>query len=303
MMDQITSKIIMVRPANFGFNPETAVNNSFQTIDEEYSKKELSKIAIEEFDSMVQLLRNHGIEVLVWEDTANPVKPDAIFPNNWFSTHADNSILTYPMYAEVRRLERREDLIDSISNSSRRYSFENYESEGKYLEGTGSMILDRENKIVYACLSQRTNIEVLNKFSVLRGFKTVYFTSVDKDNEPIYHTNVMMGLGEKFAAICLDSISNLEERKSVVNVLEETGKEIIDLGYNQINNFAGNLIQLKNTSGDRFIVMSKQAKDSLTSEQLNSLEKHGKILCPDISTIENTGGGSARCMIAENYLP
>lgn len=303
MMDQITSKIIMVRPANFGFNPETAVNNSFQTIDEEYSKKELSKIAIEEFDSMVQLLRSHGIEVLVWEDTANPVKPDAIFPNNWFSTHADNSILTYPMYAEIRRLERREDLIDSISNSSRRYSFENYESEGKYLEGTGSMILDRENKIVYACLSQRTNIEVLNKFSVLRGFKTVYFTSVDKDNEPIYHTNVMMGLGEKFAAICLDSISNLEERKSVVNILEETGKEIIDLGYNQINNFAGNLIQLKNTSDDRFIVMSKQAKDSLTSEQLNSLEKHGKILCPDISTIENTGGGSARCMIAENYLP
>lgn len=303
MNNQITSKIIMVRPANFGFNPETAVNNSFQSIDEEHSKKELSSIAIQEFDSMVQLLRDHGIEVLVWEDTQTPVKPDAIFPNNWFSTHADNSILTYPMYAEVRRLERREDLIESISNNSRRYSFENYEAEGKYLEGTGSMILDREHKIVYACLSQRTNIEVLNKFSVLRGLKTVYFTSVDDNNEPIYHTNVMMGLGEKFAAICLDSISNEDEKNHVKQVLSDSGKEIIDLGYEQINNFAGNLIQLKNTSGDRFIIMSKQASESLTDEQRAALEKHGKILSPDISTIENTGGGSARCMIAENYLP
>lgn len=303
MTDQITSKIIMVRPANFGFNHETAVNNSFQSIDDNHSKKELKDIAIEEFDSMVELLRSHGIEVLVWEDTAKPVKPDAIFPNNWFSTHSDNSILTYPMYAEVRRLERREDLIDSISNDSRRYSFENYEVEGKYLEGTGSMILDRENKIVYACLSQRTNIEVLNKFSVLRGLKTVYFTSVDSNNAPIYHTNVMMGLGEKFVAICLDSITNEDERSHVEQVLLDTGKEIIDLGYDQINNFAGNLIQLKNTSGDRFIIMSKQASESLTDEQRLALEKHGKILSHDISTIENTGGGSARCMIAENYLP
>ncbi len=296
----------MVRPANFGYNEETAANNSFQSIDENLSSNQIADKAIEEFDAFVQLLRNHGITVDVVQDTAEPIKPDAIFPNNWFSTHQDGTIISYPMFAEVRRFERREDVLERLSSqqkSAKRYSFEYFEDEEKYLEGTGSMILDRPNRIVYACLSQRTHVEVLDKFSVLRNYQKIFFTSVDRAGDEIYHTNVMLTLGEQFALICMESIPDEEEKQVLLNSFESTGKELIDISYDQMEAFAGNMIQLKNVRGERFVVMSLQAKNSLTEEQIERIEKHGSILSPDITTIENTGGGSARCMIAENFLP
>ena len=296
----------MVRPANFGYNEETAKNNSFQSKDVGLTSKEITTKAIEEFDAFVSLLRDHGIKVEVVQDTSSPIKPDAIFPNNWFTTHDDGTIVTYPMYAQARRTERREDVVDMLSgriDASKRYSFEYFEDEHKFLEGTGSMILDRPNRIVYACLSERTHVEVLDKFSVLRNFNKVFFTSVDRNGAEIYHTNVMLTLGEDFALICMDSIKNEDERNALLKSFNDTGKELIDITYDQMESFAGNMIQLRNDMGERFVVMSLQAKNSLNAEQVKALENHGKILSPDITTIETTGGGSARCMIAEDFLP
>lgn len=305
-MEQITNKIIMVRPANFGYNEETADDNAFQNKDLGLSSKEITSGAIEEFDTFVELLREHGISVEVIEDTDKPRKPDAIFPNNWFTTHDDGTIITYPMYAEIRRLERREDIVELLServDTSRRYSFEYFEEENKFLEGTGSMILDRKNRIVYACLSERTHVEVLDKFSVLRNYKKIFFKSVDPGGDDIYHTNVMMTLGENFVLIGMESIKNEEDRKMLLDSFKTTEKEVIELSYEQLRCFAGNMLQLRNKRGERFVVMSKQAKDSLNADQINSLENHGKILSPDIKTIETSGGGSVRCMIAEDFLP
>lgn len=303
MKEQITSSIIMVRPKNFGFNAETAVNNSFQKVDENLNANQIAEKAIVEFDTMVDKLRSKGIEVIVWEDSDKPPKPDAVFPNNWFTTHVDNSIVTFPMYSEVRRKERREDLIDSLSSkATKRYSFEYYEEDEKYLEGTGSMILDRTNRIIYACLSDRTSIEVLEKFSILKEFRKIYFTAEDQNGDPIYHTNIMMAVGEKFAAICFDCITDEDERKEVRSSLLKTEKEIVELTYDQIQSFAGNMIQVKNKNEERFIIMSQQALSSLRTKQMNKLEQHGEILPVEIPTIERSGGGSARCMIAENFL-
>lgn len=305
-MTQITDRIIMVRPANFGYNLETAENNAFQKEKVGLSSKEITDAAIKEFDSFVDLLRSNGIQVQVIEDTKSPIKPDAIFPNNWFTTHADGTIITYPMYAEVRRLERREDVIKDLESRSpkmKRYGFEYFENENKFLEGTGSMILDRENKIVYACLSPRTNIEILDKFSILKGYQAVFFTALDRTGGEIYHTNVMMTMGEKFVLICLESIKNEEEKQALVKMFKQTAKEIIDINYDQMESFAGNMIQLKNSVEDRFVIMSRQARKALNNEQISKIQKHGRIISPDIITIENTGGGSARCMIAEDFLP
>lgn len=302
--EQITSSIIMVRPANFGFNVETAKNNAFQKKIDEMSASDIKKQALIEFDQMVDELRTNGIEVTVWEDTESPIKPDAVFPNNWFTTHADNSIITYPMYAPLRQQERRDDLLEQISESTtKRYGFEYFEEKQRFLEGTGSMILDRENKIVYACLSQRTDVEILNKFAVLKGYKKVHFDAVDLNGDPVYHTNVIMALGEDFVAICLDCVKDEDEKAMLIHHFNETNKEIVDLTFDQINAFSGNMIQLKNKEGKRFVVMSKQAKQALTKDQRIILEKSSTIISPDITTIETIGGGSARCMIAENYLP
>lgn len=305
-MSQITNRIIMVRPANFGYNEETAKNNAFQNADVGLSSKEIAENAVSEFDAFVKLLQDNHIEVEVIQDSASPIKPDAIFPNNWFTTHADGSIITYPMYATVRRLERNEAFLDELGKrveNSKRYGFEYFEEEDKYLEGTGSMILDRENKMVYACLSPRTNVEILDKFCILKGYKLVFFTAVDASGGEIYHTNVMMALGEKFVVICLDTIRDEDEKKYVKLAFEKTEKEIIEISLEQMNAFSGNMIQLKNSLEERFVIMSLQSKNSLTDIQLEKIARHGKILSPDISTIENTGGGSARCMIAENFLP
>ncbi len=304
-MNQITDSVIMVRPVNFGFNPETAKDNAFQSEISGLNAQNSQDQALNEFDAFVDLLLSNGIKVDVVQDQIEPHTPDSIFPNNWFTTHEDGVVITYPMFSPLRRNERREDILDDLMKGvkgSKRYGFEYYEDSEKYLEGTGSMILDRTNKVVYACLSDRTHVEILEKFTVLRAYEKVFFYSTDKTGVPVYHTNVMMTLGEGFVLICMESIKDELEKKALVKKLKETNKEIIEISMDQMHQFAGNMIQLKNTSGKRFVVMSLQAKESLNSDQIAALESHGTILSPDLRTIETLGGGSARCMIAENFL-
>ncbi len=304
-MRQITDKIMMIRPASFQFNEETAANNSFQT-EGDYDNEMIKAKAIEEFDEMVSTLRSKGITVEVIQDTATPVKPDAIFPNNWISFHKDGTVITYPMYAENRRIERREDIIDTLGEKykvEKRYTFDYYEEENRFLEGTGSMLFDREHNIVYACLSPRTDIVILEKYSVLMGAKKIAFRSVDREGEDIYHTNVMMALGVDFCVICLDSIKNEVEKKEVVESLEATGKKIIEISYDQMEHFAGNMLQVANAEGERYLVLSQSAYDSLTKKQLETLSELTNILPIPITTIETLGGGSVRCMMAEVFLP
>lgn len=304
-MQQITDTIMMVRPASFGYNEETAKNNAFQSTTE-LSADELQAKAAAEFDAMVAKLRSKGVRIEVIQDTDEPKKPDAIFPNNWISFHEDGTVITYPMYAENRRIERREEVVEQLSESykvDRRYTFDYYEEENKFLEGTGSMLFDRANNIVYACLSERTDAMVLEKYAVLMGSQKVAFRSVDRNGQDIYHTNVMMALGEDFVVVCLESIQNPAEREELVATLERTGKEIVDINYDQVEAYAGNMLQVKSEDGTRYLCMSQQAYDSLTTEQVATLEKYTQLLPIDIETIETIGGGSVRCMMAEVFLP
>lgn len=305
-MSQVTDTIMMIRPASFGFNEQTAKNNVFQSEDSTLSQEQVSAKAIEEFDKMVEILRSKGIKVIVIQDTEEPKKPDAIFPNNWISFHANGSVITYPMYAPNRRIERREDIIEQLGKEfdiEKRYSFEHYESEDMFLEGTGSMLLDRENKIVYACLSERTDIRLVDKFCVLTGYSKVTFNAVDRNQKPIYHTNVMMALAEDFCVVVLDSITDEAERSKLLISLERTGKEIIDISHYQMEAYAGNMLQVKNENGNTFMVLSKSAYDSLNAGQVKRLETMTDLLPIDIETIETIGGGSVRCMMAEVFLP
>lgn len=295
----------MVRPANFGFNEQTAESNAFQTNDQSISQQEISQRAIAEFDAMVALLREKGVNVIVAEDRSEPVKHDAIFPNNWVTFHDDGKAILYPMYAPMRRLERQEHILEQIGqqfNIEKIHHLENAEAENLFLEGTGSMILDRPNRIVYACLSPRTDLAILNRFCQVANFNKVYFTSVDENGQKIYHTNVMMALGDTFCVIGLDTVPDAAERAHIVSSLESTGKEIIDLSAAQINSFAGNMLQVKNAEGKTFLAMSEQAYKSLTISQIAQIEKHTTILPIPIYTIEKYGGGSVRCMMAEIFL-
>lgn len=309
MSKQITDTLMMIRPVAFHKNEQTAVNNYYQKTSKVLDANQIQEKALKEFDNFVEKLRDQGIDVLVFEDTAEPEKPDSIFPNNWISFHEDGSIMLYPMYAENRRLERRDDLIASLAEkfTIRNISgFTDWESEKKYLEGTGSMILDRQNQIVYAALSERTNPEILEDFAQNTGYDVVSFTAnqtVGKKRLPIYHTNVMMCLGEEFAVICAQSIDDEIEKKRVIHALENTGKEIVIISEDQIARFAGNMLQVQNASGEKFIVMSESAVKSLSDSQRQQLEKYGKLLHSSLDTIEFLGGGSARCMMAEVFLP
>ncbi len=301
----ITDHVMMIRPAHFGYNPETAINNSFQK-PPRGKTKEIARKAREEFDSLVEILRKNGVVVELIEDTPKPVKPDALFPNNWISLHQNGTLVTYPMFAPSRRIERREDIIDLISKKysvSRRYSFEMYEARDEFLEGTGSMILDRNNKICYACLSKRTDITLLNKFGLIMGYEIVHFHATDAQDLPVYHTNVIMALGEDFVVIARDMIKDGEEWQLVSKHILSSGKKIIEITTGQVQQFAGNMLQLKNTSGERLLVMSERAFQSLSSDQLKFFEKSSRLLHVPLNTIEDYGGGSARCMIAEIFLP
>lgn len=299
---QTTSKLLMIRPANFGFNTETAVNNSFQKAPDE--KNILAK-ALLEFDGLVQLLRDHDIEVMVLEDEPTPYTPDAIFPNNWISFHPNRRICLYPMFAANRRQERKPRLIEAIKNKygiAGIVDFTGNEKSGLFLEGTGSMVLDRQFNIAYACRSARTDIKVLDEFCRTMKFIPVLFDAVDEDGMAIYHTNVMMCVAEQYVVICKDSITDTTQRKNVLSAIRMSGKKIISITFEQLKHFAGNMLQVQNTKGELFLIMSAQAYQSLSSRQVKQLEQYNSILYAPLNTIETTGGGSARCMIAEVFL-
>ncbi len=302
--EQTTSTILMIRPVNFGFNEQTAGSNAFQNRNAE--QQQVQDKALMEFDGLVDVLRQNGVEVIVVDDTQEPHTPDSIFPNNWVSFHSDGTVFLYPMMAENRRLERREDIIMGLEDEFKIkhvIDLSRFEHEHKFLEGTGSMVLDRENKIAYACLSPRTDKDVMDLFCKESGYKPVLFHAVDENGMDIYHTNVLMCIGSKFAVICLDSIQDENEKNSVTSILKLTHKDIIAISFAQMNQFAGNMLELKNKAGESLSVMSKNAYNSLSSGQKTGLEKYCRIVYADINTIENNGGGSARCMIAEVHLP
>jgi len=304
-MKQPASSILMIRPASFGFNAETAANNVFQKNVKSTSQKEIQQAALKEFDSFVSALRKKGIEVIVIDDTPKPVKPDAVFPNNWFCTLQDGTLAVFPMYAANRRIEKRNDLLQMLVEKYKVKDVEDwseYEAESLYLEGTGSMIIDHDNKIIYACISPRTNKAVLEKFAYAHGYKPVLFYSKDENGTDVYHTNVIMHIGETYAVICLDSIPNEAERIAVSQELIVTGHEVVPITLKQVHAFAGNMLQVKNAKGEKFTVLSKSAYNSLTNEQKHILHQHSTLLPVDINTIETIGGGSVRCMMAEIFL-
>lgn len=308
MTAQTTSAILMVRPANFGFNPETAENNFYQKQDDR-NAEEINQIAQKEFDNFVSLLESKGIAVIVIEDSDEPKKTDSIFPNNWFSTHKDGKVILYPMFSPNRRLERRKDIIERLMELGFKVeevidlSF--FEQDKQYLEGTGSLILDRENKIAYACRSVRTHLVPLQYLGRMIDFEIVDFDAAQIINgkvSPIYHTNVMMHVGSEIAIVCLESISNTSERLNLQSRLAHSGKKIIPITAKQKFNFAGNMLEVQNKKGKKFTVMSKTAFDSLNKIQKENISKHTEIISPAIPTIEKLGGGSARCMMAEIFL-
>tara|TARA_B100001175_G_scaffold306923_1_gene305593 strand:+ start:285 stop:1217 length:933 start_codon:yes stop_codon:yes gene_type:complete len=306
-MKQITNNIMMIEPVSFNYNTETAINNYYQINNTALSKEEIQQKALKEFKEFVSLLRSKNINVIVFKDTENPKTPDSIFPNNWVSFHIDGEIVLYPMYAKNRRLERRNDIIQKLRDDfivTKINDFSYYENQELYLEGTGSMILDRENKICYAAISDRTNKNIVNDFCNKLNFKPILFTSnqdVRGKRLAIYHTNVMMCITTNFAIVCLDSIDCNEEKDRVIDILNETKKEIISISEEQTNKFAGNMLEVE---GDKkYLVMSKSAYSCLTENQIKKINKYCEILYSDLSTIEDYGGGSARCMMAEIFLP
>lgn len=306
MLKQSTNKVIMIRPCAFDYNPETATSNTFQTKLLNTDSATTQALALKEFDAMVNLLEQNQIKVEVFEDTPEPHTPDSIFPNNWFSTHQDGQIFIYSMCNHNRRLEKREDILEFLTNSLNfqflpENDFSKYQEQEIFLEGTGSLVLDRVNKIAYCCLSVRSNKLLLQEFCQKAGYKAVVFQAFDKDKNPIYHTNVMMGIGTKWVYICLESILDKQERENVKNSLLQTGHEIIEISQEQVKNFAGNVLELENNLKEKFILISKTAFDSLKKEQKEQTEKFVKWLIPDIKTIETNGGGSVRCMVAEIF--
>jgi len=308
-MHQTTNTILMVRPINFRKNEQTAVNNFFQE-DIDIQNTEINKKAQDEFDGFVFKLKSFGVNVVVVSDTEESDTPDSIFPNNWISFHADGTVGLYPMFAENRRLERRDDILTELEKSE--FIIENIvdytsaEDEGLFLEGTGSIILDRVNNKAYCALSDRADENLFIEFCEDFEYTPIVFVAyqtVKGDRAVIYHTNVMMCLAETFAVICLDSIDNKSEKKNVLKHLKEDGKQVIDITEAQMHSFAGNMLQVRGEKNEQFLVMSKAAHESLTQSQLAKINNHCKIISSSLETIETCGGGSARCMMAEVFLP
>jgi hypothetical protein len=295
-------EILMVRPYQFYFNQQTASNNFFQS---NINIENANELAIAEFDAMVERLRAQQINVKVIQDTKDPSTPDSIFPNNWISTHTNGTLCLYPMFAQNRRAERKSTVIDFLQSN---YKIENtldltdLEKEGKFLEGTGSMVLDHKNKIAYGCLSERLDKNAFNEWCDKMQFKAIAFKAVDDKAQPIYHTNVMMCMGDQFVVICLESIPNEQEKQIVLESFKKSNKEVIEISQDQLNHFAGNMLQVFDTNEKPHLIMSEQAHTSLDPAQLKSLEKYNPILPISIPTIEALGGGSTRCMMAEIYL-
>ena len=307
-MKQSTNSILMIRPNNFGYNEETALDNHYQN--QGSLEMNSNENAQKEFDNMIFNLRQNGISVYVFQDDDINYTPDSIFPNNWISFHENGDVGLYPMYAENRRLERRPEVIkfleDEGFNIDNIVDYSSAESENKFLEGTGSMILDRENRIAYCSISKRSNEDLFIEFCEDFEFTPVLFNSYQSVGDkrlPIYHTNVMMCVATNYVVICLDSIDDKKQRKNVSNFINESGKKIIEISENQVESFAGNMLELLNDKGDSILVMSKSAENSLSEIQKNSIKKYSRIVSSNINTIEVCGGGSARCMMAEIFLP
>jgi len=304
---QLASRVLMIRPVRFESNPLTAASNRFQG-NSDASPEAQQAAALREFDGLVDALRAAGIDVVVVEDTPEPHTPDSIFPNNWISMHADGRVVLYPMEARNRRTERRTDIIEYLDGQlglqvTEIVDLTTHEDSGHYLEGTGSMVLDRVNRVAYACLSSRTHFDPLGEFAQRLNYEVVAFDAVDSFGVPIYHTNVLMNIGEKLAVICDAAIPRQEQRDAVLGQLRDTGHDVISLSYDQLEAFAGNMLELRNEQGERIIAMSQQALDSLNDEQLAMLRANGTIVSVPIDTIENSAGGSVRCMLAEVHLP
>ncbi|ULQ55724.1 arginine deiminase-related protein [Flavihumibacter rivuli] len=301
---QAASSIAMIRPASFGFNPDTAVTNAFQK-QTGLDPEKLASLAREEFDHMVSLLRNKDIHVLVLEDDPEPKKPDAVFPNNWFSLGPDGTLHIYPMQAASRQLEVREDLLAELSGHFKVKEIKDWRENpyGAFLEGTGSMIMDHQEKIIYAAISPRTDEQLLLSYASYTGYRAFPFQAADRFGKSIYHTNVLMALGTSFAILCTSAIKNEDERSRLIGSLEQTGHELIAISFDQMDAFAGNMLEVKNKKGQPFIAMSQAAFDSLTNEQRRKLSAHGELLPIPIPTIETIGGGSVRCMMAEIFAP
>jgi hypothetical protein len=295
-------EILMVRPYQFYFNQQTAANNFFQS---NINIENANELAIAEFDAMVEKLRAHQIKVNVVQDTKDPSTPDSIFPNNWVSTHTNGTLCLYPMFAQNRRAERKSTVINFLQSN---YKIENtldltdLEKEGIFLEGTGSMVLDHQNKLAYGCLSERLDKNAFNEWCDKMQFKAIAFKAVDDKAQPIYHTNVMMCMGDQFVVICLKSIPNELEKQLVLESFKKSNKEVIEISQDQLNHFAGNMLQVFDINEKPHLIMSEQAYNSLKTEQVKSLEKYNPILPISIPTIEALGGGSTRCMMAEIYL-
>ena len=307
-MRQSTNSILMIRPNNFGFNEETANDNHYQN--KEFFESNSNENAQKEFDNMVKNLKQNGISVHVFQDDDINYTPDSIFPNNWISFHENGDIGLYPMYAKNRRLERRPEVLEFLEEEG--FGIENIvdysgaESENKFLEGTGSIILDRENRIAYCSISNRSNEDLFIDFCEDFEFTPVLFNSyqsVGDERLPIYHTNVMMCVTMSYVVICLDSIDDKKQRKNVCEFIKKSEKELINISENQVEKFAGNMLELLNDKGESVLVMSKSAENSLSENQKNTIINYSKIISSDINTIELCGGGSARCMMAEIFLP
>ncbi len=294
---------MMIRPVQFGFNAETAVNNAFQVPGNDANAQEK---ALAEFDAFVAMLQKNGVQVTVVNDSTETHTPDSIFPNNWISFHEDGTVLLYPMYAPNRRLERKPAILKLLAEKfkiNNQNDLTAYEQQGCFLEGTGSMVLDREKKIAYACLSPRTDYLILTDFCERMGYEAEVFDAIDKSGQAIYHTNVMMCVADKYVVICLDSLPAAHEKAQVVARIENTGKKVIAISLDQMNHFAGNMLQVHNQQGEKLLVMSSQAFASLTQKQIEELQSYNRILHAPLTTIETNGGGSARCMMAEIHLP
>lgn len=309
-MNQTTNSILMIRPVAFRMNEQTAVNNYYQKVLDGLTPETVNAKAQEEFDTFVQKLRMVGVDVTVVDDTLEPDTPDSIFPNNWISFHENGDVVLYPMFAENRRAERREDILDILEDKgfvvNEIMDYTSAEEEGVFLEGTGSLLLDRENGKAYCALSPRAEEELMIEFCEDFEFTPVIFEAfqtVAGQRKLIYHTNVMMCLGDTFAVICADCIDDKKERKMVLDSLHGDEKEIILITEDQVNNFAGNMLEVKGTDDRRYLVMSSSAYNSLTKKQIAQLEEHITILHSSLDTIEACGGGSARCMMAEIFLP
>lgn len=298
--------ILLIRPQNFGYNPETAESNEFQHKTDDVDVIYVTELALAECDLFAETLHSKGINIRVFEDTEMPQKDDAVFPNNWVSFHADGTVILYPMCATTRRSERRMDIIETLGQEflvEKIIDLSHFENEGRFLEGTGSMVFDHASKTAYACISPRTDAGLFAEVSETLGYRPISFHATDANGSAIYHTNVMMCIGAGFAVICLESIKDQEEKTQVIEALNEGGLEIVDISFEQMNRFAGNMLAVSGDDEKTFLVLSTNALDSLAKEQVTTLEQYCELLPVSIPTIERVGGGGARCMMAEIFLP